>query len=172
MKNKQVLYFLSGAGLVDHCNSVLLFRDFSGLNRETKNHQVIYIPTGSSFEQVMDTLESNLDIKDIESFYLACPKKKYPSAIKPGRYVLNKNMSYNHLINLLRSGKQSPVKITFNNVRTLNQLAGKIGKQIEADSVQIMTFFSDDLNYISDGFSKETIIALFIPNTYEVLLEY
>ena len=77
-------------------------------------------------------------------------------------------MSYNHLINLLRSGRQSPVKVTFNNVRTLNEIAGKIGKQIETDSVKIMTFFSDESNYKADGFSKETIISLFIPNTYEV----
>ena len=31
-----------------------------------------------------------------------------------------------------------------------------------------MTFFSDEFNYKADGFQKETIIALFIPNTYEV----
>ncbi|MBK8882450.1 MAG: endolytic transglycosylase MltG [Bacteroidales bacterium] len=71
-------------------------------------------------------------------------------------------------MNVLRSGHQSPVRITFQNIRTLNQLAGKIGKQIEADSMQIMTFLSDESNYIADGFKKETIIAVFIPNTYEI----
>jgi UPF0755 protein len=57
--------------------------------------------------------------------------------------------------------------LTFNNVRTLNQLAGKIGKQIEADSSRIISFLSDDSNYIPDGFRKENIIAVFIPETYE-----
>ena len=74
-------------------------------------------------------------------------KKNYPELIKPGRYVIDKELSYNGLINLLRSGKQTPVKITFNNVRTLNQIAGKIGKQIEADSSQIIRFLSDESNY-------------------------
>jgi UPF0755 protein len=87
--------------------------------------------------------------------------------IKSGRYIIDNELTYNRLINILRSGRQAPVKITFNNIRTLNQLAGKIGHQLEADSSQIINFLSDDSNFISDGFTKENIIAVFIPNTYE-----
>ena len=87
--------------------------------------------------------------------------------VKPGRYIIDKELSSNGLINLLRSGSQSPVRITFSNIRSLNQLAGKIGKQIEADSSHIISFLSDDSNFSKDGFTKENIIALFIPDTYE-----
>ncbi len=132
-----------------------------------KSNQVIYIPTGSSYEQVMDTLESKLIIKNRKYFVWLANKKHYPSLIKPGRYVIDKDLTYNSLINLLRSGRQSAVRITFSNVLTLNQIAGKIGKQIEADSSQIIEFLSDDSNYIGDGFKKENIISIFIPNTYE-----
>ena len=132
-----------------------------------KSNQVIYIPTGSSYEQVMDTLESKLIIKNRKYFVWLANKKRYPSLIKPGRYVIDKDLTYNSLINLLRSGRQSAVRITFSNVLTLNQIAGKIGKQIEADSSQIVEFLSDDSNYIGDGFKKENIISIFIPNTYE-----
>ena len=132
-----------------------------------KNNQVIYIPTGSSYEQVMDTLESKLIIKNRKIFVWLANKKHYPSLIKPGRYIIDKDLTYNSLINLLRSGRQSAVRITFSNVLTLNQIAGKIGKQIEADSSQIVEFLSDDSNYIGDGFKKENIISIFIPNTYE-----
>lgn len=132
-----------------------------------KSNQVIYIPTGSSYEQVMDTLESKLIIKNRKYFVWLANKKRYPSLIKPGRYIIDKDLTYNSLINLLRSGRQSAVRITFSNVLTLNQIAGKIGKQIEADSSQIVEFLSDDSNYIGDGFKKENIISIFIPNTYE-----
>jgi UPF0755 protein len=94
-------------------------------------------------------------------------KKGYPSHIKPGRYVVNGEMSTIALINMLRSGQQAPVRVTFNNVRTLNQLSSRIGKAIEADSLEIMDFLSDESNYSSDGFSRATIISLFIPDTYE-----
>jgi UPF0755 protein len=116
---------------------------------------------------VMDTLELNLIIKNLKVLQWVAKKKNYPGMIKPGKYIIDRELSYNGIINLLRSGRQTPVRITFNNIRTLNQLAGKIGKQLEADSSQIINFLSDDSNYINDGFTKENIIALFIPNTYQ-----
>jgi UPF0755 protein len=68
---------------------------------------------------------------------------------------------------MLRSGRQAPVRVTFNNIRSLNELAGRIGKQIEADSTEILSFLNDQNNYSSDGFSRETVISVFIPDTYE-----
>jgi UPF0755 protein len=169
MKNKKILFFLSGAGLVAAIFLIIVYRNIFGLNITTgKSHQVLYIPTGSSFEQVMDSLYKNLKIKNPKVFLWLAQKKKYPSAIRPGRYVIDNNQSYNSLINLLRSGKQSPVNLTFNNVRTLNDIAGRIGKQIESDSTEILDFFTSESNYIKDGFNKENVISVFIPNTYQV----
>jgi UPF0755 protein len=71
------------------------------------------------------------------------------------------------LVNLLRSGRQTPVKVTFNNIRTLNELAGKLGRQIEADSSVIITYLTDSDNLQSAGFTKENVISVFIPDTYE-----
>jgi len=62
----------------------------------------------------MDTLESKLTIKSQKVLDWFAKKKKYPMAVKPGRYIINQRFTYNSLINLLRSGKQSPVDITFN----------------------------------------------------------
>jgi len=147
---------------------MMIYKNLYGANIKTENgKQVIYIPTGSSYEQVLDTLRSNLKIKNFEVFNWLANKKGYPVMIKSGRYIIDNELTYNRLINILRSGRQAPVKITFNNIRTLNQLAGKIGHQLEADSSQIINFLSDDSNFISDGFTKENIIAVFIPNTYE-----
>lgn len=169
MNKKKILYFLSGSGVLALVLMVLIYRYLFGAGIKTENdNQVIYIPTGSTYEQVEDSLELNLSIKNPDVLKWIAKKKKYPSLIKPGRYVIDNNISYNGLINLLRSGKQTPMHITFNNVRTLNQIAGKIGKQIEADSLEIISFLMDESNYSSDGFNKENIIALFIPNTYEI----
>ena len=168
MKKNKILYFLAITGLVIIIILILIYRNLFGISIMAKqSNQVIYIPTGSSYEQVMDTLESKLIIKNRKYFVWLANKKHYPSLIKPGRYIIDKDLTYNSLINLLRSGRQSAVRITFSNVLTLNQIAGKIGKQIEADSSQIVEFLSDDSNYIGDGFKKENIISIFIPNTYE-----
>lgn len=128
---------------------------------------VLFIPEGAGYEQAMDTIEANLEIKNLKALKWVAGKKKYPVLVKPGKYVINRALSNNDLINLLRGGRQTPVRITFNNIRTLNELAGKIGGQIEADSTEIMAFFSDPENYSGDGFKPETVISVFIPDTYE-----
>jgi len=168
MMHNKIIYYLSGGGIIAIIVVIIIYRNLFGINiRPDKHGQAIYIPTGASYEQVIDTIESNLNIKNKKVLDWLAKKKNYPALIRPGRYIIDKDLSYNGLINLLRSGKQVPVKITFSNVRTLNQIAGKIGKSIEADSTHIIDFLCDEANYTSEGFSKENIISLFIPNTYE-----
>ena len=67
----------------------------------------------------------------------------------------------------MRSGAQTPVKITYNSIRTLDQLAKKITTNIEIKPEDFLTALSDSL-IMTLGFSRETIISMFIPNTYEV----
>jgi UPF0755 protein len=127
----------------------------------------VFLPEGCSYSQAMDSVTSNLIVKNIRVLTWVAEKKNYPSHVRPGRYTFSRAISCNELINILRSGKQTPVRITFSNIRTLNELAGRVGGRIEADSSQILGFLSDQANYSKDGFTKETIISVFIPDTYE-----
>ncbi len=147
---------------------LVLYRLFFGISvNPVGDKSAIYVPEKASYDQVMDSLKANLVIKNQKVLDWLAQRKRYPDLVKPGKYVIDKSLSYNELINILRGGKQTPVKITFNNMRTLNDLAGRFGGQIEADSVQIMLFFSDPENYSRDGFKPENIISVFIPDTYE-----
>lgn len=167
--NKKFLILLSFACLILLIGAVVVYRSLFGVNIiKGKANQIVYIPTGATYNQVMDTLQLRLTIKNKDVFDWLAHKKRYPEMIRPGRYLIDRDLSYNALINRLRSGKQSPVHITFSNVRTLGQIAGKIGKQIEPDSSKIITFLNDDKNYFADGFTRENIISIFIPNTYEI----
>ncbi len=146
----------------------LIYRLIYGLSIEPgKINKIIFIPTGSSWLQVKDSLKAHLNIKNEKVFEWVAQKKKYPQHIKPGKYLIDRDMSCNSLINLLRSGRQIPVRVTFSYIRTINDLAGKVGNQIEADSAALVSFFSEPENYREDAFSKENIISLFIPNSYE-----
>jgi UPF0755 protein len=82
--------------------------------------------------------------------------------------VIEPGLSNNSLVNMLRSGLQTPVNVTFNNIRTLDELAGKIGRQIEADSASLASFFNDETNFSPDGFDRNTLISVFIPDTYHL----
>ncbi|MBN1339620.1 MAG: endolytic transglycosylase MltG, partial [Bacteroidales bacterium] len=94
--------------------------------------------------------------------------KNLPSHIHPGKYEIHGGMSNNELINLLRSGQQTPVNLIFNNISTKPQLARRLADQIEADSLSLISLMEDPEYPARFGFTGETILCMFLPNTYEV----
>lgn len=162
---RSILVITSSAGILA---ILLLYRIFFGTSVIIgEEPAVVFIPAGSSYNQALDSIETNLEIKNPRLFRWIAGKKNYDSHVIPGRYLIDKDLSYNALVNILRSGKQTSVRVTFNNIRTLEELAGRVGGRIEADSLQIINFLSDPGNYFDDGFTRETVISVFLPNTYE-----
>jgi UPF0755 protein len=134
----------------------------------SKKTTYIYIPTNSGFEDVKTILYKENYIVDKASFEWLCEKKGYNVKIKSGRYLLKNHMSNNELINMLRSGKQEPVKLTFNNIRTKQQFAGRIGKQIEADSTSLLSLLNDENFLKKYDLNIDNVMCIFIPDTYEM----
>lgn len=131
------------------------------------SEQYIYIPTDSDFSQVLAILSSSGMLINVNSFEWLANQKKYISNIKPGRYKIDRALNNNDLVNLLRAGQQTPVKVTFNNIRTKEELAGVVASQIEADSVSIMEYISDSIVLQNLGLNNENVACVFLPNTYE-----
>ena len=127
----------------------------------------LYIPSNATFTQVLDSLYGHDIIADKSSFEWLARKKDYPDHVRPGRYILKDGMSNNQLINLLRGGLQTPVRVTFNNMRDIRMLAGRIGQQIEADSAGLVALLSNRDTLEVLGFNTRTVPAMFLPNTYE-----
>lgn len=127
----------------------------------------IYIPTGATYSDVIDILKANNFLTDVESFKWVAQKKKFPQNVKAGKYRIADDMSNNDLVNLLRSGRQTPVDLVFNKVRTKEKFAGIIGKQIEADSIEILNLINDPKYLKSFDLNVQTAFCLLIPNTYE-----
>lgn len=128
----------------------------------------LYIPTGSNYEDVTELLQANNIVKHINSFDRLARRKNYPNRVMPGRYLIHNKMSNNELINLLRSGEQDPVRLTFTNIRTEEDLAGNIAKQLEIDSTAILQHIRNEEVIRESGLNTPNIKLLFIPNTYEV----
>src|SRR5207302_2273306 len=100
-------------------------------NTGSRNFTYIYIRTGAKFKEVLDTLYKRKIIINHISFEQVARKKNYPVNIHPGKYKITAGMSNNQLVNELRSGSQEPVKITFNNIRKKENLAGRIAEKLE-----------------------------------------
>jgi UPF0755 protein len=131
-------------------------------------YDYLFIPTGSDFDDVIDILNKNGWLKDTESFRMVAEKKNYPLRVLPGKYLINNNMSNNELVNLLRSGRQEPVNVSFISVRTLEILAGRLAQNIEADSTSIIKLMKDPEVHTKYGFNQFTFKSMFIPNTYQL----
>jgi UPF0755 protein len=76
-------------------------------------------------------------------------------------------MTNNEIINKLRSGRQDPVRVTFNKIRTLEQFADHISDQIEVDAGKLLLLMNTRAIQDKYGFNEYTIKCMFIPNTYE-----
>lgn len=141
-----------------------IFRD--NISLKNNSEKIFFISENANFKTVKDSLQKYL--LNISSFEWVAKKKNYPNLIKPGRYQLKENMSNNELINMLRAGKQKPVKLTFNNIRTLNELSKEVSGYIQPDSAEISKYLNDPETAKKYGFNKHSFPAMFIPNTYEI----
>ncbi|MCM4157908.1 endolytic transglycosylase MltG [Gramella sp. AN32] len=137
---------------------------FSSNTRFDSDEHIVYIPSEANFATVKDSLKPIL--KDFESFQLVADKKGYASNVRPGRYVLKKGMNNNDLVNVLRSGN-NPIKVRFNNQERLENLAGRISGQIEADSASLLKVFRDKQFLDSLNFNEKNALGMYIPNQYE-----
>lgn len=126
----------------------------------------LFISSDWNRSKLIDYLYEKEILKDTASFIWVADQKKYLT-VKPGRYLLTDGMSNNSLVNLLRSGAQVPIKLTFNTIRTAKDLAGKVSKQIEADSTELYSMLNSSTYAGKYGFTRQTFLTLFIPNTYE-----
>lgn len=131
----------------------------------TTKEGFLYIPTNSNFEEVENLVRPFL--KRVKPFVWVAKKKNYPNTIKPGKYIITKGLNNNELINLLRSGKQTTVKLSFNNQDTFEKLAGRIAEQIEADSISLLKTLINPTFITEAGFNENNAIGMYIPNTYE-----
>ncbi len=128
----------------------------------------LYIPRDADYQRVKDSLYANFRVDDKAMLEMVADWKNYPQKVKSGRYQIKDGMSNNELINMLRSGNQAPVNVTFNNIRTLEQLASKVSHQIDVDSTYLLGLLMDDSYMQKYGFDSKTCFAMFIPDTYQM----
>jgi len=123
----------------------------------------ITIPTNSTHQDVKEILSPY--IKDFESFDKVFQQVSYNQSYIPGRFLLTKGMTNYDIIQSLKQNR--PVKLTFNNQETIEKLVSRVASQIEPDSISLMETFLDPKFLEENNFTKENVLAMFLPDTYE-----
>jgi len=139
----------------------LVLTDNTSFESET---QSIFIKSGSSLQDVVNQLHPFL--KQTDDFITVAKKKGYANSIKPGHFVIENGMNNNEIINTLRS-RNVPIRLSFNNQHRLENLAGRVAEQIEADSLELLTAMTSQRFLDSMQVSPLASLKFYIPNSYE-----
>lgn len=143
---------------------ILISKIFSSNTKFEEKEVYVYVPTDANYADVKKILAPY--IKNFDNFELVAEKRDYPQNVKSGRFLLKKDMNNIDLVRAMRSN--IPVKLVFNNQERLENFAGRIGAEIEADSLSLLKAIKDSTFLSANGFNEENVFAMFIPNTYEV----
>ena len=135
----------------------VMFKSNTSFDEKSKD---LYIKTGTSYNQLLNQIESYL--LNVDDFDVLAKRKKYN--VKPGKYQIKNGMNNNEIINSLRSNNIT-VNVIYNNIVDLNDLAGKISNQIEADSISFLNSFKTEF-FKERGFDERNILSMYIPNSY------
>ena len=135
----------------------VMFKSNTSFDEKSKD---LYIKTGTSYNQLLNQIESY--VLNVDDFDVLAKRKKYN--VKPGKYQIKNGMNNNEIINSLRSNNIT-VNVIYNNIVDLNDLAGKISNQIEADSISFLNSFKTEF-FKERGFDERNILSMYIPNSY------
>jgi len=141
---------------------------FSGVPDQLAD-QYVCIPTGATFEDVVGILKKGGFIKDEAGFrWLAGQMNYKKDKMRAGRFEVQPGWTNRELIQQLRNGEQAPVKLVLTNIRLLEDVAARAARFIEPDSATILATLYDPAFLAEIGYTQETLMSVFIPNTYEM----
>lgn len=128
----------------------------------------VYIDADDTADSVYVKLSAQASAPKLAALRCCCALSGYSGRVHTGRYAVGGGVSTFTLWRNLRGGRQEPVGLVIPVAHTMNDLAGKLSRQLQTDSLTLCEAFSDSLALAEYGVTKETAPCLFIPNTYEV----
>jgi UPF0755 protein len=133
-----------------------------------KSGRQLHIAHGTNFRELKKILQRQGYVSSITSFGLLARLMRYDRKIIPGAYYLATNMGNWEAIRVLKAGMQQPVKIVLHHVRTKEELAIKITRNIDVSADDFKKLLDNPAFVGQYGFNVDNVMTMFIPNTYEV----
>jgi UPF0755 protein len=147
----------------------IAYRFFGSNTHFEEDKKSVFIKTGATFLRVAKELDAKGVVSNTRSFSLIARLSGYKQNIKPGKYVFEKGASLYTVLKTLRAGKQTPVNLVINKLRTREDLAMKIAANFECDSNSIISFLNSNDSLAAYDLDSNTVMTAIIPNTYTLL---
>lgn len=151
--------------LVSYFIYLLFIPNFS--NKGTSK-QYIYLRNDATYDDVIKQLKEKSNIRSTYTFEQALKLLKSKNNIKAGCYLVKDGVSNYALLRALRNGNQTPIQLKINNIRTKEQLAGSLSKQLMSDSLQFIHLLNDTVFLSQYNLTPITCVSVFLPNTYQI----
>jgi UPF0755 protein len=132
---------------------------------------IIFIPSGATLQDVRDTILANKIVDNEDIFYQYAEAFGYNEGnIEAGRYKIKNGQKLKHVIYGLKNGNQElkNSKIIFTYSQNIPSMVSKVCHSIEVDSARLVSYIMSEEVIKKYGFTEETIISMFLPDTYEV----
>lgn len=125
-----------------------------------------YLPTTSTNASVRDSLRSSLGNSEGNKVYALWRMQGGDPAVAHGAYKVEPGQSALRTARRMKQGAQTPVRLSFNNIRTLDQLAEKVCSRLECAPDSFKAACAALLP--KAGFNSAQFTAAFLPDTYEM----
>lgn len=148
-------------------SGIRLYEYFNKYKKNVPEKCVVYVRPELSYEALTDTLATKL--KDMRSFRQVADNEGLAASIKPGRYVLEKDVININIVHALKYGYQTPLMVPIaGTIRTKERLAQKLGAKLMADSAAFMAAFKDTNLLAECGLDSNSLLSAFLPDSYEM----
>ncbi len=133
-----------------------------------RDDRMFIIHPNSTFRKVQEDLIAGNFVNDMVSFSFLARLMHYDREVRPGRYLFRRNMTNLEGIHLLKSSSHEAVNITFSSIRLRKDLAEKITHNIGVSPAEFNAALDAFVASNKEGFTRDNIMTMFIPNTYQV----
>lgn len=164
---KRILWWCVSLALLAMAGAALLYYVFFGGATREVSH--VYISSKSSYEDVVTQLQPQFKTPlHRAAFDLYASRLNLSKRFRTGHYKFDEGTNVIRVARKIALGEQTPVRLVVKGARTLPQLAGRLSAQIDADSATLLSAMRNRELRKELGFVNDSIISMFIPNTYEV----
>lgn len=125
----------------------------------------VKIPKGSTDNQIEEILKNSLGTSYGKAVHEVWTTIKGSPERAPGAYLIQPGETGLGIARRLRANVQTPIKVTFNNIRLIDQLPSKITKELQFDDKDFLRACDSILP--KAGYDKANYIGVFIPDSYE-----
>ena len=167
MKKTKKLFLLPFAVCVLAVLFFTYYYFFSGFSNSDQT-EYVYVDSDDNVDSVLMKLEPVATRHGMTGFSTLARHAGYADAIHTGRYPVNPGESAFKLLRRLKGGQQEAMHLVMPESRTVEILSGQLSRKLMADSASLLNTFTDAALLQEMGYDTATVMALFVPNTYDV----